>query len=374
MSWFQGPFRCAPRARSSVNRFLASVELLGGLLIFVSATITLAATGESNSRRSEARLLFEQKKWAEAVVILRPVFKAQPTARDVGMDLSRALLFSGRREEALSVLQEMAAGASGTRREHILRRAQVASRQFLTAETQKLYQEGLNFMWARKFKQAREQLELALSAESDNVEILTRQGQCLAMEGEADSAAEVFRRARRLAPAEPAIRMWLGRMLHLRGELAEAVTEIQAGRAGLPLSEAAPVWLADAMVSTGKREQAIALLEADVQKNPMHVQSLLALARLYLFSPALPLVSDGAALGDEVQPAVKDAPGGGLWQARKKLQLATSRLGEYRLIQHGRNEGELGLVLRTDTETQASITELSSKVESQIQQARSRRE
>lgn len=225
-----------------------------------------------------------------------------------------------------------------------MRRTRVISRLFLSNAAFQAYQEGVNFLSARKYRDAQKQLERALDLESSNVEILVRLGQSLAMEGDYDSAAERLRLAKALNPFEPELKLWLGRSLHQRGELPEAIEELRSAYESLPGSELAPAWYAEALSSASQRIAAIQLLEGDTRDHPFHLVGLITLARLRL---------QGAA-PHESQP---------LWEAKRDLQVAMSRLEKY---PSSKSEGELSVDLRDPTKLKSDIQALIQGIDSRI--------
>jgi predicted Zn-dependent protease len=297
------------------------------------------------ARHEEAHALIAHRKYAEAAVMLRSVVREAPELVMPALDLSRALLYLGRREEAVALLSERAQRARGAERRLLQRRLQVAAGIFLTNATFQGYQEGVNFLLARKYRPARERFERALEKEADNVEILLRLAQCQLLEGDADSAVERLRLARKLNPLEPQIRLWLGRAMLLRGELAPGIEELRAAQKELKSSELAAVWLAEGLLRAGNRAAAIQLLEQDTRANPMNLLSLVALARHRL----------------GLQPRDEE----GLWTIRRELQLALSRLPQYGSVSD-RIENELALDLRDPAALRKEIDSLLAKVEQGI--------
>jgi tetratricopeptide (TPR) repeat protein len=302
------------------------------------------ASPQSAFEYREAQVFLAKKEWADAVISLRKVLRDDPEFSPAAVDLSKALVYSGRREEALSVLSQAANRERGTRRAELIRRAQVSSRTFLTSTTFQLYQEGLSLMIARKYRAAQERLEKGLLQEPDNVELLTRLGQSLVLESDPDSAAERLRLAKKLNPYEPQIRLWLGRALHQRGELGGAIEELKVAYAELGGSELAPVWLADAMTSGSQRLAAIKILEKNTREQPFHLSGLLMLAKLKLM---------GTNSSD------------GLWSVRKDLQITLSRLEEAGKLPCF--EGDLGLDLRAPEALKAEVEALLKKVDTRIE-------
>jgi predicted Zn-dependent protease len=268
----------------------------------------------------DAQSLMNAKKWAEAAIVLRAELAQSPAQRrQISIALSRALIFSGRREEALSVLsQALSRESSASVRKSLTQKIRIFSQIFLTNTGFQLHQDGVNLMMARKYRAAREKFDKALEQESTNVANLIRVGQCMVLEGDYDSAAERLRLANRLDPYEPEVRLWLGRALHQRGEIAEATDELKAAYDEQPGSEIAAIWYAETLISQGQQAEAIRVLQNDVDQRPDNVGSLVTLARLRLLS-----------LGSTSDSALTEKQSQTVWQSRRELQLALSRLPTY---------------------------------------------
>jgi tetratricopeptide (TPR) repeat protein len=264
------------------------------------------------------------------------------------VDLARALIYQGRREEALNVLAEAIRKEKGAKRAWMIRQARVFSRTFMTNATFQLYQDGVNLLMLQKYRQARDKFEKALVAEASNVEILTRLGQAYLLDGDHDSAAEQLKLARHLNPYEPEIRLWLGRSMHLRGELKEGLEELRLSTEELKSSEIAPIWISDALEASSQKGQALEVLEADAKAYPLHVMSLVNAAKL------------------KIQLAEHNSEM--LWSARRDFQNALSRLSDYMKMNRELSEGELGLEYPVDEkelrgEIQSSLNKVQSKLD-----------
>lgn len=302
----------------------------------------------AHSDYTDARALLRQRKWEEAAIVLRSVLRKTPDFFPGAIELARALVYVGRREEALTLLTQTAARQRGERRAAVVERQRVLSRIFLQQKTFQIYQDGLNLLTQGKHHAARERLERALEAEPDNIEILTRIGQCLVLEGDYDSAAERLRVAKRLNPYELEVNLWLGRALQQRGELNLALAELKAAREGLDSSERAPLWYAAALVAAGNRKSAVQVLESDTEDRPFHLIAVVALARLRIET-----YRDGS---------------DSLWTARKELQVALSRLPQYASTESAtRSEGELGVELKeSGEELKSQITALLAQLDGRL--------
>lgn len=305
--------------------------------------VLASAQAHASDDYQAARALMAKKKWAEAAIALRSILKDEESPQVV-IDLSRALTHSGRREEALGVLSRAAEQARGARKTALTRRVRVLSRTFLTTETFQAHQQGMNSLLGKNYREARERFENALVQESNNVEILLRLGQCHVAESDYDSAAERLRLARRLNPHEMETQLWLGRALFHRGELAGAKEALALAHKSLKDSELAPVWLAEVLFALGQRKEGHKVLEADLSAHPMHLMALVTLAHSR-YQTAGPRDTQM------------------LWDARRDLQVAMSRLDTYGT---GKVEGELGLDLRDPGAMRQEITTLLQKVDARI--------
>jgi tetratricopeptide (TPR) repeat protein len=300
-----------------------------------------------DSDYAEARAFIKKKKWAEAVVVLRSLLRHSPGNTPASIDLATVLVYLGRTEEALSTLSSVISKEPTDLRERVIQRLKVVSKLFLTKETFQIFQDGVNLLRTQKYHAARERFEKALEVEPGNVEILTRLAQCQVLDGDADSATEKLRLATRLNPYEPEIKLWLGRALHQRGDLTTAIEELREVQSSLDASELAPLWLAEAYSSAGQKALAIQVLIDDTKVQPLHLMSLLSLAKFQMQGSSR-----------EVQ---------NLWEARKNLQLAMSRLADYTSSPDPQQESDLGLPLRKSApDLTAEITKQLALVQSRL--------
>lgn len=333
----------------SLARLVRGVEAACALILSILMVGPVArADVSTNANLNEARELIVKKKWQEAVIALRSEIARDPRAVEVQVDLARALIYLGRREEALNVLEGAIRRERGNKKAWLIQQSQVFSRIFVTNGTFQIYQDGLNLLQVQKYRQAREKFEKALLEEPSNVEILTRLGQSYLLDGDNDSAAEHLKVAHRLDPYEPEIGLWLGRALHLRGELNDALQELRSSKSEMAQSEIAPIWVADALEASGQKNLALQTLQDDLKANPMHVMSLVNEAKL------------------KVQLAEHNAEM--LWSARQDFQNALSRLSDYLAKNRSLPEGELGLEYPVEgkdfrEEIQSSLQKVQNKLD-----------
>jgi tetratricopeptide (TPR) repeat protein len=257
------------------SRLGASLVISLGL---VSAPVY--AQLSDSAEYADAKGLIARKKWDEAVIALRKLYRDEQGSSEIVNDLTRALTYSGRREEALSFLGHAISRRQGAARSALIRKSRVLSRLFLTQTTQQNYQDGLGLALSRKYKLARERFEKSLEIEPDNVEILLRLGQCLVLENDFDSAAERLKLARKLNPHEPQIHLWLGKALKERGEINEALDELKSAYTQLSVSELAAAWYGDTLAQSNGRPAAFKILEKDLSEHPRHLLTLATYLRL----------------------------------------------------------------------------------------------
>ncbi len=298
----------------------------------------------------EAHLLISKKKWPEAAIVLKSILKKNPENTAITIDLARALFYQGRREEALGILGATLAREKPAQQKILIRQSRVLSRTFLKAESFQIFQDGVNLMVASRFRQARERLEKALTAEPDNVEILTRLGQCVLLDGDPDSAAERLRTARRLNPFEPEISLWLGRALFQRGEQELALKELGLAQQELPGAQTPVLWLSESLAMSPKPQTELEILEKDLNSNPLHLDVSLAIARFHLH-----FASSNQILG--------------LQEARKDLLVTSSRIEKAVFYENPRLVGELGFEPgKSSGEFKAEVEKLIQQVEKKIQE------
>lgn len=305
----------------------------------------------SDGKMREAKKLLQDRKWSEALIGFRSVLKEEPSRLEAILGMTRALAYLGRREEALRFLNDAHSKAPSEKKPYLQKRIEVLSHLFLSNQTYQTYQEGVNLLREGKVKPAKKKFELAASKEPDHGLILLRLSQSEIQEKDYDAASEKLRFARRLNPFDSAVRMWLGRALIYRGEAKQAIVELTEAQKQLKKSESIPVWLAEAWVAIGERDAAISILEQDIQKNPLHLKSILKLSRLkYL---AIPPVS-------EARIKLTPAETKNLWEVKKYLQLALSRVEAYQDYQEQ-------LVVKVkdseDIEKKSSREELKSQIQ-----------
>ncbi|MCC7440177.1 MAG: tetratricopeptide repeat protein [Bdellovibrionales bacterium] len=264
----------------------------------------------SVGKLEEAKALLRERKWADAAVALKGLLQERPGSVRVALDLSRALIQLGQREEAMLALAPLAQQYKGSNRRLLARRLSVLSQAFRTNETYQLYQEGMNLLLLGKAADASARFARVLKKEPGHVRTLLRDAQALHERGNFAGALERLQAAHRLNPLEPEVRVWLGRLMVLQGQGNDGLTLLSEAVASPSApSELGARWYAEALLANRRRDEAMEVLSADVRKHPDHLANLALLAEL-------------RAGGSSVSRA-------SLWESRRDLQVALSRFPAY---------------------------------------------
>lgn len=222
----------------------------------------------------EARALVVAQKWNEALPILKKLHEEEPDSATIGQELAQVLLRLNRREEALELL----------RQHRLTKAAEIAAKTFLSKESFRFYQQGLDWLTKRAYAQACDRFERALEKDQGHFEILLRLAQCEALDGNADLALKLFDQIERVHGKTPETQLWRARMLAQRNRAEEALplfaTLAAAARPPEPNAEWIVLWWSEALLGLGKKSDAAAILEEDVRKYPAHLQTGLAWLRL----------------------------------------------------------------------------------------------
>jgi tetratricopeptide (TPR) repeat protein len=223
----------------------------------------------------DARLLLSAQKWAEALPILKALNEEEPESITIAQDLAQVFLRLNRREEALELLKK-----------HKLNRpAEIAARTFLSKESFHFYQQGLDWLGKRAYSQACERFERALERDQTHIEILLRLSQCEILEGNADLALKNLEQLERIHGKTTESQAWRARAGALRGRNEEAIAllaSLVTSKTSEPLTELIPLWWGEALLAAGKKSAALNVFEADLRRNPNHLQTGLAAIRIRL--------------------------------------------------------------------------------------------
>lgn len=328
----------------SLTRDPCSVELALGVF-------ALLLSGELPAFADGGRELLRARRWADAVVALRA--ELQDAARTSGVrserwaeatqDLARALTFSGRRGEALRLLNL----GSG----RLQARADALSRVFLSEAAFRDQQEAWALMRAERFGEALNRVGALELKESGNVEVLIRKGQLLFLTGQLESAVETLKSAHLLSPRRPEIKLWLGRVLLSRGEVEEAWTLLSAAADAMPDSDQAFAWRAEALAVRGNRNTALEGLRSRVEEKPAHATTLTQWVEMLISSPAEDLRGDMESL----------------WLARRALKSLAQAGAEGNKAEDVGYEGELGFSFLTGARLTQRVETLLARVDAAIE-------
>lgn len=336
-----------------LSKAVEGTTFVGTIVIMLCWIVLATQAGAAEATR--AAPLLAEKKWDEAVLVLREELQGSPRNIPAVLDLATALTRLNRRSEAIAELIRASESGIGSQlRNDLRRRASIIGRSFYSSETFQVHQDGLVLFQSGQFSEAAKKFEEALKAEPDHVEILVRFSQASILSGNPKAALEPLRTAIRLSPDESEVALWLGRALHDLGQWKDAEPLLFRARRGLGRSENAPVWYAEALVSLGKSRVALNALEEDMKRQPFHLASILEWAKIRM--------------------AIEGGSKESLWDVRKRLQVALSRLSEYEAAKRTGFESELGWSVfpvnsvRRDLERQAAL------LDSRLGEGTSRRE
>lgn len=334
----------------------ASLEL--SLLLALSPALVLSnpeSVPPFSSENPALNASIQKGNWSEAATLSKDLLTKFPHSPNLVSSLVNSLTHLGNKEQAIALINQEIAETQGETQAFLIQKGRVLGRLFLSNKTFETFQEGMNFFKQKKFKAAREKFEKAILNEPTNSELMTRIGQCLLSEGDSTRAIHYLSSASKLSPYEPEIRLWLGRALSFQNRASKkdagAISELKIAHQALQESEIPALWLAEAIASTGQLSLAVAQLEEHIKKNPLHVAVLEALARLRLLTPSQSGLPDLRAT----------------WNARKDLQLAQSRMGEYTLWRSSAPLMEFAIdPLKPVQELQAEIQKLQGQIDAKL--------
>lgn len=224
----------------------------------------------------DARSLLDAQKWGEALPILKKLREEEPESVTIAQDLSQVLLRLNRREEALEIL----------RKHRLTRQADIAARSFISKDTFRFYQQGLDWLSKRSYPQACERLDRALEKDQAHFDILLRLAQCEVLDGNVDLALKLFDQLERIHGKSTETQLWRARSAALRGRADEAIPVFASlntiGRTPEPTNELISLWWGEALLAGSQKAAALAVFDGDVKRNPNHLQTSLAAIRLRL--------------------------------------------------------------------------------------------
>jgi tetratricopeptide (TPR) repeat protein len=224
----------------------------------------------------DAQSLLAAQKWAEALPILKRLGEEEPDSITIAQDLSQVLLRLNRREESLELL----------RKHKLNRQADIAARSFISKESFRFYQHGLDWLAKHSYPQACERLDRALEKDQAHFDILLRLAQCNLLDGNADLAIKLFDQLERIHGKTTETQLWRARSAALRSRFDEAIPVFSSlgtlGRVAEPTAELIPLWWGEALLASNLKPAALAIFESDLKRNPGHLQVALAVIRIHL--------------------------------------------------------------------------------------------
>jgi thioredoxin-like negative regulator of GroEL len=302
---------------------------------------------QQQSQLRLAQLALEKHEWESAEELFRKISEQNPTSISSLLGLSQALISLHKREEALSVILQAIEKSNVKQKANLTQRLHTAARLFFTNKNFEVFQDGLNLMMSKKYRNAKEQFEKALEQEPGNTAILLHLGQSLILDNEAESAIKKLTEARRIDPYDAQVRLWLGKSFQIRGLKKEALIELRAAYESLKSSELAAVWLADELIAQSQASSALHLLESDAKKWPFHLWSMTTLVKL------------------RIQNSHSDLRD--MWVAQRELQLVMSRISSKGFLNTFHNESDFGLqLIKPVSDIKADAQKLMQQVQSRL--------
>lgn len=223
----------------------------------------------------DAHNLLIAQKWSDALPLLKQLNEEEPESVVIAQDLAQVLLRLNRREEALELL----------RRHRLTKQADIASRSFLSKESFRLYQQGLDWLSKRSYPQACERFEKALEKDQAHFEILFRLSQCEILDGNGDLALKLLDGFERTHGKSSESALWRARAMALRGRIDEAILLFALNaqsKLSSTLAELNALWWGEALLAAGQKTQAFSVFENDAKRFPHHLQTTLALLKFRL--------------------------------------------------------------------------------------------
>ncbi len=197
----------------------------------------------------------------EDVIRLKTELQKKPGQIETVLALSKALFFSERREEALTLLAvEKSRSRRPASREVLQRRIEVLARVFRTSSGQQSYFEACALLLAGGVSEARSKLETLLQQEPHHPDILFRLGQIALIEGQVDTAAILLQDSSRYVLPTRWQQLWLARAEDLRGNPVRADALFSALSQGGEDGPLFLLWRADFLWRTRRQSEALALL------------------------------------------------------------------------------------------------------------------
>lgn len=218
-----------------------------------------ASSQDAGADWMSGAILLMSGETGEGIAKLEKAAAAEPANARLRLDLANAYLLSGRRDEALALLQAMSPEAGGTRRSQLLVLAEASGKDRATAR------------------------QSILKLAQDNPQdagLKVVGGYYLLANGDVATAREFFGQALRAEPKNASALLGRAAATLQAGDPAEAEKRFREVLAVDPDSERAYVGLAMTAMAKSDRAAAVQWLEKSISANPSAVESRLRLAEL----------------------------------------------------------------------------------------------
>jgi len=271
---------------TSVSRRKNIVEACGRIGYAVSVFL-LGISANAAPSDSSYRELLNSRDWATLEKVTRE--RSQIFNLDLALIIQRAtaLVHLGRRAEALALLNDLEKNVNQQIGLEVRSKRDNLASVFLKESALQLYQEGLEYLYEKKYTKAATRFQESLSEDPDQYLSLIRLAQTLFYQKNFDESIRTFNRAGVFKPENENIKKWIARATFEKGELKEALRAFSKIYQEKKIkSQSLVIWYSDALSKTGLRAHAISLLKKEVDENPYYVEGILKLAKFELDSSA----------------------------------------------------------------------------------------
>lgn len=281
--------------------------------VILSVAILLFCTGIAwdSPERLQARSYASKREWDRAAKSYLNLIDKAPYDLNLVREAKLALLYAGQRKQWVHryLVAGKTAGISFQKAESGWKDLEILGHIFRNAKEQELFLIGMGELFRENYDNAIEKFSEVEKEDSGVVENLIRRGQAHFLAGNLRKSEDDFKAVLVLLPEESEAMTWLARVYQVQGKTKEAQRWFEKAAKNLRnKSQRFEVWFAEFLAQTKNEEMAKQRLEKFTKENPMAVQSLMTLAKIYLRSPSLRHAD--------------------LWNARKILQIGLSRLDE----------------------------------------------
>lgn len=184
-------------------------------------------------------------------------------AVEKSIEQAKATFLEGNREEALLKLLTL----PGKQDPRVLSVIQNMSGQFLSSENAKFYFQGVQLIGDRKWLEAKERLEQAISKEPNNVLLLLRLSQIQIELNQPNKAEELLKEALKWNPYSASSRLMMARTLQKKGDLKEAYRWYDSQRALLAKDPFLFYNFLVLLKESGKISEILDYVDLAIQKN-----------------------------------------------------------------------------------------------------------